>query len=175
MKKILILLLFSLNCFGSNKSFEWLEPVDKPIADKMEWENKHLAHVLSNFVVYTNMALPYLYFADKNENKKLLAYTGAILTNTGLVRLTKVFADRTRPNGENDNSFYSGHTSMSFISAGFLCREATKEMCISSLLLAGATGYLRLAARKHWFSDVTVGAFMGYTQGYYIPTLLISF
>ena len=44
-----------------------------------------------------------------------------------------------------------------------------------NLVIASGVGYLRIAADKHWFSDVLVGAGVGYVSGRYIPTLVYQF
>ena len=65
-------------------------------------------------------------------------------------------------------SFFSGHTSTAFAIGTSTAKMLTnysdidkKIVWISALGLASATGYFRIAADKHYFSDVFVGAIVG--------------
>ena len=76
-------------------------------------------------------------------------------------------------------SFYSGHASMGFVvavAAGTIARERGYESAAAAyslgLLGAGLTSYLRVAAGKHYLSDVTLGAVMGAAVGYVVPKYL---
>ncbi|WP_229370386.1 phosphatase PAP2 family protein [Fibrivirga algicola] len=69
-----------------------------------------------------------------------------------------------RPDGSNNQSFPSGHTSFAFAGAGVLDREfgqANVLIPIAGYAMAGTTGYLRMVNDKHWISDVLVGAGIG--------------
>lgn len=74
---------------------------------------------------------------------------------------------------ESYKSFFSGHTSTAFAlgtsTAKMLSNYTslnTKAIWVSTLSLATATGYLRIAADKHYFTDVFVGAIVGSTVGH---------
>ena len=79
----------------------------------------------------------------------------------------------------DDNlSFYSGHTNLAFAlatSAGTvsLMRGYRLAPAVLGVGLAGAfaVGYLRIAADKHYFSDVMVGAIVGSIVGVGVPLL----
>jgi hypothetical protein len=43
--------------------------------------------------------------------------------------------------------------------------------CIGSILLAGTTGYLRVASDQHYVTDVMVGAAVGSLSGFLVPWL----
>ena len=65
-------------------------------------------------------------------------------------------------------SFFSGHTSTAFAIGTSTAKMFTnysdidkRIVWISALGLASATGYFRIAADKHYFSDVFVGAIVG--------------
>lgn len=88
-------------------------------------------------------------------------------------------ADRLRLHDPDDDlSFYSGHTTLSFalaVSAGEVAelrgyREAP-WIWASGLAAASLTGYLRIAADKHWLSDVVTGAAVGAAVGALVPLL----
>jgi membrane-associated phospholipid phosphatase len=81
---------------------------------------------------------------------------------------------------EDNLSFFSGHTSFAFataISAGIVAHErgyaSEPYVWAGGLTLATLTGYLRIAADKHYFSDVLVGAVVGTGAGLLVPQLTI--
>jgi hypothetical protein len=79
-------------------------------------------------------------------------------------------------------SFFSGHTSMSFAAAAVTCTHharfdlfggaADGATCGVALGSATAVALLRVAARKHYLSDVGVGAVVGLASGFLVPELL---
>jgi membrane-associated phospholipid phosphatase len=79
---------------------------------------------------------------------------------------------------DNNLSFYSGHTSPAFTLAVSASMVATlrgyrlaKVVWATSLPLAGLTGYLRIAADRHYFTDVMTGAALGSAIGLLVPWL----
>ncbi|UKT64886.1 phosphatase PAP2 family protein [Pedobacter mucosus] len=71
---------------------------------------------------------------------------------------------RERPNGNNENSFPSGHTASAFMAAEFLHQEykdVNPWLGYAGYFVAAATGTLRMYNNKHWFSDVVAGAGFG--------------
>jgi membrane-associated phospholipid phosphatase len=79
---------------------------------------------------------------------------------------------------DNNVSFYSGHATFAFAmatSAGTIASMRRYRMapCIwgTGLALAVATAYLRIAADRHYASDVTVGAILGSATGIAVPRL----
>lgn len=76
----------------------------------------------------------------------------------------KNLAHRMRPNGSNDDSFPSGHTSFAFMSAEFLHQEYKDQSVwygVGGYAIATGTGILRLYNNAHWVSDVVAGAGFG--------------
>lgn len=81
-----------------------------------------------------------------------------------VVTLLKVGINRTRPNGENMDSFPSGHTAQAFVSATFLHREyghISPWYSIAGYTMASSVGALRIMNDKHYLSDVLFGAGIG--------------
>lgn len=91
---------------------------------------------------------------------KVLA--GTLAVTYGL----KLAINKKRPNGENNNSFPSGHTSVAFASAAFVQKRYGWEYGIPTYLLAGYVGYSRIEANKHDGVDVLAGAVIGIGMGY---------
>jgi membrane-associated phospholipid phosphatase len=79
----------------------------------------------------------------------------------------------------DDNlSFYSGHTSLAFaIAASSGTISVMRGYRLAPLVLgvgllsAASVGYLRIAADKHYFSDVMVGAVVGSAVGALVPLI----
>lgn len=69
-----------------------------------------------------------------------------------------------RPDGSNDMSFPSGHTTQAFVSATFVHKELggiSSWYSIGAYTTATAVGALRILNNKHWLTDVLVGAGVG--------------
>lgn len=79
---------------------------------------------------------------------------------------------------DNNLSFYSGHTSYAFsiaTAAGTIASRRGRRLApvvwASGLAIATTTGWLRVAADKHWASDVVTGAVLGGAVGVVLPRL----
>jgi membrane-associated phospholipid phosphatase len=92
-------------------------------------------------------------------------------------------AEKTKTAHPNDNnlSFFSGHTTLTFAlatAAGTVTtmneRRYAPVVWASGLSLALGTGYLRIAADKHYASDVLVGMVVGSLVGVGLPLLFHS-
>ncbi len=77
---------------------------------------------------------------------------------------------------DNELSFYSGHTSSTFTAAaagGTIAALRGYRLAPAIFATGGAigafTGYLRIAADKHWLTDVLVGAAVGIGVGILVP------
>ncbi len=110
---------------------------------------------------------------------KTLMYT-QVATQT-----IKNLVHRVRPDGSDDKSFFSGHSSISFATAAYLQREADDALAqwealenrpvLRNVLRAGSAavlygwsgyvGYSRMRDNKHFLSDVAVGALVGAVIG----------
>jgi membrane-associated phospholipid phosphatase len=80
------------------------------------------------------------------------------------------------PPADNHLSFYSGHATFVFalaVSAGTIAGMRGYRMLpwiwVGGLTVAFATAYLRIAADRHYFSDVLIGAAAGSATGFAIP------
>lgn len=77
----------------------------------------------------------------------------------------KAAAQRTRPDGSDARSFPSGHTSASFASATVLQRELGWKVGIPAYAVASYVAAARIQDRKHFLSDVAMGAAIGILSG----------
>ncbi len=94
----------------------------------------------------------------------------------GLKSLFKV----RRPDSSRMNSFPSGHTTTAFMTATMLHKEygyISPWITVGSYSCATATGLMRIANNRHWYSDVLCGAGLGMLTtefGYWIGDLLFK-
>jgi membrane-associated phospholipid phosphatase len=89
----------------------------------------------------------------------------AVIVNLGYTELIKVAVGRERPNGENNLSFPSGHTSNSFALAAVAERHYGWKVGVPAYALASVVGASRIQQDKHFLSDVVGGATLGYIVG----------
>jgi membrane-associated phospholipid phosphatase len=103
--------------------------------------------------------------------------TRALKIGTGRTRPYTHFTDR---RSDDDHlSFPSGHTSRAFAvatSAGMIARargyKAEPYIWIGGMTLAVASGYFRIAADRHYMTDVMAGAAIGVAAGLTVPLLM---
>jgi membrane-associated phospholipid phosphatase len=80
-------------------------------------------------------------------------------------------------------SFMSGHTTMAFTGAGLICAHHTSLplygggapdtlACVTAMTAAVTAGAMRVAADKHYSTDVLLGMGVGLFGGYGLPKLL---
>lgn len=84
---------------------------------------------------------------------------------------------------ERNESFPSGHTTLAFTGAGFICAAhenldlfggglPDRAACWTALGLATGSGLSRIASGNHYLSDVAAGALIGVGSGYFLPKAL---
>jgi membrane-associated phospholipid phosphatase len=91
--------------------------------------------------------------------------TQAIIVTGVTTHVLKTTAHRLRPDGSNELSFPSGHTSTAFAWATVANHHWGLKVGIPSYLVAGAIGASRIQGNKHYLSDVLAGATLGYVVG----------
>lgn len=88
----------------------------------------------------------------------------AMLVTAGL----KETISRTRPDGSDDKSFPSGHTSTSFAAAATLTNRYGWKVGLPAHALAAFVGASRVEANRHFVTDVLAGAAIGELSGFLI-------
>ncbi len=94
---------------------------------------------------------------------------GAAVVGTGILKYS---VGRDRPShtenpfhfraGRGNASFPSGHTAVAFAAATTVSEQYPQwQVVVPSFVAASAVGYSRMAANKHWLSDVLGGAVLG--------------
>ncbi len=79
-------------------------------------------------------------------------------------KLVKEIADVPRPNGLDNKSFPSGHSSVAFMGAEFLrmeYKDSSPWIGIAGYAVATGTALARIKHNEHWFTDVVAGAGIG--------------
>jgi membrane-associated phospholipid phosphatase len=189
---------FGLNAELSPTHCRWCTPdaFDAAMADALAWRNTDLANTFSNatgYVLSPVLMSAGLVAAGWGHGTRRAFDDVAPIVEAAIVaslaqHLFKLTVARARPyayhaapgtlepNVENDVSFWSGHSSLTFslaVAAGSVADlrgySLAPAIWASGLTLATLTGYLRIAADKHWTTDVMAGAAVGTILGYVWP------
>jgi membrane-associated phospholipid phosphatase len=122
----------------------------------------------SDIGVYSLMAASIGVPLVRKDTKGALQAAGSIgaaaLVATGL----KEAFPKTRPDGSDRKSFPSGHTSNAFAAAASLTERQGLAVGIPAFAVAGFVGLARVEGKKHYWSDVAVGAGIGTVAGFLI-------
>ena len=189
----------------SKDTCRWCGPIvfDDAVRDGLLWEDTHRAHTISNvtgFIGAPAFALGGILLAGKLDdrgdtwlaNGLIVAESAAI---AGVINFAvKAAAARERPfvhqlapedkpdtehPQDNNQSFYSGHSTLSMslaVSAGTVAHMRgyrwAPALYGGGIALSLTTGYLRIAADKHWATDVLTGWMLGAAIGYAVPRFL---
>jgi membrane-associated phospholipid phosphatase len=89
----------------------------------------------------------------------------AWLVTLGHTEALKRAIRRERPNGEDDRSMPSGHTSSAFAVASVVERHYGWKGGVAAYAVASAVAVSRIQHDKHWLSDVMTGGAIGYLVG----------
>lgn len=122
--------------------------------------------------------------STKDDFKHTFVFYKSVLYTYTLTEITKNIFSRTRPDGSDSRSLFSGHSSAVFTAATFLNKEIYAYVnsknenslilpkpvlkAASSVILygwAGFVGYSRIRDNKHYISDVLLGAAFGSLVG----------
>ncbi|GAA4034915.1 phosphatase PAP2 family protein [Sphingomonas rosea] len=129
-------------------------------ASKRGWERA--SNISRTIVVGASLALP-AYHGDWRG----LGGTALALGLTGAATAGLKYAiPETRPDGSDNKSFPSGHTSLSFAAAASLHKRYGWQAGLPAYALASFTGLARVKADKHYVQDVVAGAALGTAGGW---------
>lgn len=121
--------------------------------------------------------------ADNSNIRKLaVKLTEAAFLAGSITLVTKILVGRGRPykqesnyytnpfTFDNDyNSFPSGHTTLAFAYSTVMANEIDNIFWkVGWYGAAGLVGYSRIYHNQHWFSDVLMGAAIGYFSGQFV-------
>lgn len=170
-------------------------------AQRARWTQYERAHVASDWLLFGIVPLVSFGGAvamalhESSPRSALIdsvVIAEALVLTAGLTQIAKYAFGRTRPyvltqreerrdfvaSPDDNLSFFSGHTSSTFalaVAAGTTASlrgyQAAPALWAVGVPLAALTGYLRIAADRHYVSDVLTGALVGTAVGVFIPWL----
>ena len=122
--------------------------------------------------------------SNREMFEKLEFAASTLVANGVTTVILKKLIGRERPNGINNRSMPSGHTSQSFAVAAVVNEIYGQNAGIVAYLIASLVGISRINDNEHYFSDVIIGAGLGtaigrgfaktYQENIYIPNLSIN-
>lgn len=153
--------------------------------------------IIPNSVFYSRLASNIILnmFTDseisKDSYKNIFLFKKSLIYTYVFTEYVKSVVKRTRPDGEDNRSFFSGHTSTTFAAATYLWKELDDfydnwnltnsnnmlknvfEISTFSVLYgwAGFVGYSRIRDNKHYLSDVIIGAAVGTLISHFVYEL----
>lgn len=175
--------------------------LDETVSEHVRWHDVEPAARFSDLLLMgavpaaaygSTLALALAHGTRKTALEDVVILTEALVLTGALTQLTKLTVGRERPYvhtqreenrdfvaGPDDHlSFFSGHTSSTFALAVATATTATlrgyKEapwVWGIGAPLAAFTGYFRMAADRHYLTDVVTGALVGSAVGALVPWL----
>ncbi len=156
--------------------------------------SENAAHT-SDALFYAATIAPIILLADPKIRKEggvvSLLYLETLTLAGGLTLMTKNLAKRPRPytyhpgapmqlkqQRDARKSFFSGHTSSTAASCFFAAKvwsdfhpgnKWKPAVWTAAAVIPALTGYFRIRAGRHFFTDVTVGYLVGATIGWFVP------
>ena len=94
----------------------------------------------------------------------------ALLRTEAVTFALKSAVGEERPNGQDEHSFPSGHTSTTFAGAEFIRKQYGWTWGAPAYLAAAFVGWSRVETHDHWAQDVIVGAAIGIGSNHDLPT-----
>jgi membrane-associated phospholipid phosphatase len=124
-------------------------------ASERDWAQA--SDVGRDVLFYTALGYPAVQGDWAGVGQAALALGSTRLVTDGL----KDAVGEKRPDGSDNRSFPSGHTSMSFAAAGTLHKRYGWKIGIPAHAVAAFVGAARVKADKHYVHDVIAGAALG--------------
>ena len=177
----------------------WCNPgqFDVWVRNELIWSDPKTADTASGALMVAlpvGAALAMIFTARANDAtgrevaEDLLVIAEATATATAMMQVAKYPTARLRPDAwaaggstsaGSKMSFWAGHASSAFAIAASATqvsrmrgRASWKWIAVATFTGAAAIGYLRVAADRHWGTDVLVGTAVGTTVGLAIPLLV---
>lgn len=86
--------------------------------------------------------------------------------NIAVTQALKKTISKTRPNGEDDESFPSGHSSVAFQGAAFIHRRYGFKYAVPAYLASSYVAWSRVESDNHFTVDVVAGAALGIASSF---------
>jgi len=105
------------------------------------------------------------YYYDDEEGRK--QFYKSLLATTASTHVLKYTVYKPRPDGSDNLSFPSGHTSAAFQGASFIHHRYGFRKAILPYVASIYVGYTRVEANRHDWTDVAAGAALGVISNWY--------
>lgn len=185
----------------TSSTCRWCEQpgFDKSTRNALVWNDVKRAGFLSDmdaYVLAPAIGFTLLIISDRDASwsrliDDIVPVAETVAVSQVLVQVVKFATGRQRPyayyknpkypagSSEENIAFPSGHSSLGFAitaAAGMIChwRHYWTEPYVwgTGIALSLSTEYLRMAADRHWLSDVVIGGGIGLASGLLIPRLM---
>jgi len=107
---------------------------------------------------------------NEEGDEAIAQYGKAFAVSAVTTQSLKWSVRKQRPNGRGFDSFPSGHTAMAMSGASMLQQRYGWSYGVPAYLAAAYVGYSRVYAKKHYRTDVAVGAAIGILPTLYFVT-----
>jgi len=104
------------------------------------------------------------FYVDDSEGRK--QFYKSFFTNLGVTYALKASISKTRPNGEDDDSFPSAHSSVAFQGAAFIHKRYGWKYAIPAYLGSTYVAWSRVESDNHFTVDVVAGAAIGMASSF---------
>jgi membrane-associated phospholipid phosphatase len=108
------------------------------------------------------------YYLDDQDGR--IQFYKSFSSTVLVTQILKYTVNEERPNGNNTQSFPSGHTSAAFQGASFIHYRYGLKKAILPYMMASFVAYSRVHNKEHYIHDVAAGAFIGAFSNYYFTT-----
>ncbi len=133
-------------------------------ADEHDWATA--SDIGRDVLVVTALGLPAVQGDWQGTKQAAYSLGASFVVTTGL----KLVIEEERPDGSNDESFPSGHTSASFAAAATLHKRYGWKVGVPAHIVASFVGVARVKADKHFAHDVIAGAAIGEVSGWLLTS-----
>ena len=119
------------------------------------------------------IALPVIAYATTlvlGDSEGQTQFYKSFLSTFVTTHTLKYTVNEERPNGSDNKSFPSGHTSCAFQGAAFIHARYGFNYSVPAYLAASFVGYSRVYADKHYPHDVVAGAAIAIVSSFYFTT-----
>jgi membrane-associated phospholipid phosphatase len=136
---------------------------NKPLGGVAHWGD-YAGRMIPNGLYFAGMLAAGLLGNERGlENSEVMAL--ASLSSSFWARGFKAFVREHRPDGSNQQSFPSGHTTSAFAFAATVQKRHGWAWGTPAYALATLTGFSRMNDGKHFLHDVVAGATLGIVYG----------
>ena len=140
------------------------------LSPTLQADTKENVELAGDIMVLALPATAYGMNIYKQDGEGALQFTASLATTMATTYILKYTIDAERPNGENNRSFPSGHTSASFSSATFIQMRYGWKYGVPAYAAATFVAWSRLYTDKHYTRDVIAGAALGALSSYIFTT-----